>query len=389
MKNISLKHKLKIFIDETLGKLLINLPQFGKYTNAVFLIRTDNIGDYILFRNFLPYIRHSKKYRNRKLVLIGNTIWRDLAEHYDSAFIDASMWLDVGKYKKSLWYKYGFLFKIWWQNPLEIVNIAHSHIKITDDLTIASKAKFRTTCLGDDINLIPPAETLEKSMGYYNKIINSLPNTTFEFFRNKAFIENWLDEAVDIARMSFEGIEKKENNQQIIGFFIGAHSIYRQWDINNFVDLIEAIHTHFPSFYIEIYGGKGDYTEGVRLENSVSKTVKISNFCGKTTVSELVVKIAHCRLLISNESSAVHIAAAVDTPTVCVANGERFGRFSPYPVQMSTCINTIFPHESFYFEENYKDYTHKFQYKSTMDINTITPEVVLPTIFSILKNDNN
>lgn len=382
MKIEYFKQQLRAFLDNFFKKLLTHLPRFWSYSDAIFILRTDNIGDYVLFRNFLPVIRHSEKYQQRKIILIGNAAWRELAEQFDSAFIDRFIWIDVGKYNKSRWYKYAFWFKIWRQKPLEIVNTVHSHIKITNELTLISKAKFRTTCLGDAINLIQPVETLNKSTAYYNQIINSLPNIEFEFFRNKAFVQNWLNEVVTVARTSFNSVQNKQINPELIGIFIGATSIHRRWRIEHFAHLINGFHQHFPSVQIEIYGGKLDFTEGGQLVNLVTKKDKISNLCGKTRLSELVTKIATCRLLISNETSAVHIAAAVDTSTVCIANGERFGRFSPYPRELNTGITTIFPDISFYLTENHEQYTHQFQYVSTIDINTITPQIVLPIVLS-------
>jgi ADP-heptose:LPS heptosyltransferase len=52
---------------------------------------------------------------------------------------------------------------------------------------------------------------------------------------------------------------------------------------------------------------------------------------GKTTLQELAELIRGAEILISNETSAVHIAAAVGTNSVCILGGGHFGRFLPYP----------------------------------------------------------
>jgi ADP-heptose:LPS heptosyltransferase len=58
---------------------------------------------------------------------------------------------------------------------------------------------------------------------------------------------------------------------------------------------------------------------------------------GKTSLPEFVEVIRQARLLISNETSAVHIAAAVKTPSVCILGGGHFGRFLPYPEKVVNC----------------------------------------------------
>ena len=40
--------------------------------------------------------------------------------------------------------------------------------------------------------------------------------------------------------------------------------------------------------------------------------------------------IFHSKLLLSNETSAVHMAALTNTPTVSVTGGGHYGRFVPY-----------------------------------------------------------
>ena len=55
------------------------------------------------------------------------------------------------------------------------------------------------------------------------------------------------------------------------------------------------------------------------------------NLCGSTNLSQLIGVISSARLLLSNETSAIHIAAATSTPSVCLLGGGHFGRFVPYP----------------------------------------------------------
>jgi ADP-heptose:LPS heptosyltransferase len=71
-------------------------------------------------------------------------------------------------------------------------------------------------------------------------------------------------------------------------------------------------------------------------------SVSISNECGKTSLPELCEAIANAQLLLSNDSSAFHIAAAVQTPVVCVLMGRHYGRFAPYPASASW-VKTIYP----------------------------------------------
>ena len=69
----------------------------------VLIVRLDGIGDYVLFRNVLRFIRNSDKYHNAELTVLGNPIWRDLAESFDRDCADNWVWLEnrASYFKKS------------------------------------------------------------------------------------------------------------------------------------------------------------------------------------------------------------------------------------------------------------------------------------------------
>ena len=53
--------------------------------------------------------------------------------------------------------------------------------------------------------------------------------------------------------------------------------------------------------------------------------------CGRTTLQEFAGVIAEAQLVVTNDSSTVHLAAALDRPAVAILGGGHFGRFLPYP----------------------------------------------------------
>jgi len=58
---------------------------------------------------------------------------------------------------------------------------------------------------------------------------------------------------------------------------------------------------------------------------------RVENLCGTTSLTELVDIISKAKLLITNDSSALHIAACLNTQTICLLMGRHYGRFAPYP----------------------------------------------------------
>ena len=56
-------------------------------------------------------------------------------------------------------------------------------------------------------------------------------------------------------------------------------------------------------------------TLGKTLEQNTD--IPLQNWAGRTSLQELSAIIARAHILVGNETSAVHIAAAVSTPSVC------------------------------------------------------------------------
>ena len=67
-------------------------------TKKILIIRLDDIGDYILFRNFLPYYKNAEHWKSYSFTLLGNIVWKDLFEKYDASLVNAVIWIDKKQY---------------------------------------------------------------------------------------------------------------------------------------------------------------------------------------------------------------------------------------------------------------------------------------------------
>jgi hypothetical protein len=67
----------------------------------------------------------------------------------------------------------------------------------------------------------------------------------------------------------------------------------------------------------------------------------VLDLAGKTTLIQLVEVIRHAALVVTNDSSAVHIAASTDTNAVCVLGGGHYGRFLPYQLEASSAYGRL------------------------------------------------
>src|SRR5690348_12378157 len=73
---------------------------------SVLIIKSEQIGDYILFRNCLPLYRTIPEYNNHSFTLCGNSAFRSLALQFDNQHVDGFVWFDRSKFLTSMRYKY-------------------------------------------------------------------------------------------------------------------------------------------------------------------------------------------------------------------------------------------------------------------------------------------
>ena len=104
----------------------------------------------------------------------------------------------------------------------------------------------------------------------------------------------------------------------------GAAHFTKRWPTGNFKSLIEKILKKFP-YKIVLLGGKEDSEAFTSLEISD----KIINFTGRLSLLESAAAIKNAKLLISNDSSLMHMATAVGTPVLAIfgSTSEELGFF--------------------------------------------------------------
>lgn len=96
---------------------------------------------------------------------------------------------------------------------------------------------------------------------------------------------------------------------------------YKEWGLDKYIELIRwLIADHNATVLVT-----GSATEQIRAEEIVRKCGKdCYNFAGKTSIGLYVALLKKCDFFIGGDSSGLHIAAAVGTPTVSI-----FGPSSP------------------------------------------------------------
>ena len=107
---------------------------------------------------------------------------------------------------------------------------------------------------------------------------------------------------------------------------------------------------------------------------------------GKTSLIDLLYVIYNGNLMIANETSAPHLAVALEMTNVFViSNGNHYGRFTPYPEKVSENYHVIYHPEIEKDLDDYKKLSNSYGFGSELDINEISVEAVKNKIKGVLK----
>jgi ADP-heptose:LPS heptosyltransferase len=337
---------------------------------TLLLIRLDAIGDYVLFRNFLYELKNDDKYKNYKMTICGNIVWKELAETLDKEIAEDFIWINRMKFLNDPDYKYEILKDVYLRGFETAIDTIHSReILFGDSVIAASGARERIgTIVTEKYHKLKKGIFSDR---FYTRLIPAEHKVMFEFERTKLFFSRLLGHPVNVKRPEIDLSIIKSSpsiNGKYIILFPGASRQNRMWSASNFKEVAQYLIS--STEYIAAAAGSDnerELGERVRPDNSEGR---FFNLCGGT-LSEMAALIGRADLLISNNTSAIHFAAAADTPFICIDNGFYYGRFIPYPEEV--------------FNKGYYAYPEGFTQGIHGNIDLVSPEEVISLINTILK----
>lgn len=360
------------------------LPPYSKKGKRLLLVKTEAIGDFLLFRNFIESVRKSKKFHDYEIFLIGNEAWRPLAESWDSNWVDRFIWINRKRFVDESAYRKSILTEIRNLGISIAVQANFSREVLLGDSIIRSTGTDNTWgSEGDAANDLPVFKKLADS--WYSKLLSEPSIPLFEFDKNKIFFECFLEENIPFA-FPFTPDSWNKPAELSIAFFPGAGEKIKQWPISSFINLIKSLVEKYPKAKFLVLGGPGDFEMGNEIE-SAFPDLNVENFCGKTSLMELSKVISTISLLVTNDSSAYHFAAASGTPQVCLLMGRHFARFSPYPASKGKIIE-IYPERFNELRKNPIQTAVLTQYSSPCTIEEIELKHVLQASIDLLEDES-
>lgn len=315
--------------------LLMALQLFSVKTSdkkQILVVRLDNIGDAVLWLGSAQYLCRIYPRKEYDITLACNQSCIELYEA--TKYFDKVIGINRRDFCRNLFYRYKVLKLINIYTYDSILNPTFSReFLYSDSIIRICRAKNKIAFFGDFSNI----KKWEKAISnqWYTKLIPSKEGQVMELIRNTEFIKflgyrNIHPQIIEwkwILEYKFNSIDGK-----YFIIFPGASIKYRMWPHERFADISTRIN-QLTGWTIVIAGGAGEeFIADSIIKNLSIHEVRCINLVGKTNLIELATIIKHAQLLIGNDTSAIHMAAAVRTPSVCILGGGHYGRFMPYDV---------------------------------------------------------
>jgi ADP-heptose:LPS heptosyltransferase len=340
---------LKDFFKLTLYQLIYFMLRcfpVRRENNHLLLVKTDEIGDYMLMRNLLPLFREAGPYKDFKITFVGNIAFRQLFNQYDRQVADRVIWLNKKKFSANPWYRFRLLLQIRRVPASDAVSLVYSRIWRKDDVIIALCAATARTAMKNNTRLITSYERRLTPRHIYTRLEDCGGENLFDAIRNARFVERLLQRPVQPVSISIDvraDIGSLGLPPAYFVVFPGSGVPQKKWPAASFSAVARHLADRCGLFPVVCGSGadRADCNEFIREYGA-----PVLDLTARTTLPQLLAVLKGATCLISVDTGSVHLAAAVGCPVFALYSGLHYGRFAPYPETLASRFYPFYP-ESF------------------------------------------
>ena len=315
--------------------LLVTRPR--QVAERILIVRLDGIGDFVLWLDAARATVSHYKAQGGSVIFVAHAQWADWAE--ELGIFDEVIPLNRRRFNTELLYRYRFGRRIRRLGCVVAINPTFSREWLYGDAVIRiCGAQQRIGSTGDLSNIAPWQRRLSNRA--YTRLISAGPSARMELIRNAEFVRG-LGEAgyrakvADLHTMTAQKPNKafiaaNSDDQPYYVLFPGSSVSGKRWSLASFAQLADHIFRQ-TGWRGVVCGGDEDAELAQRL--CIQCASPLLNWAGRTDLTQLTAILSKSQLLVANDTSATHIAAACGVPSVCIVGGGHDGRFLPYQIE--------------------------------------------------------
>ncbi len=293
----------------------------------VLIIRMDALGDFVLWLDAARALRQI--YAGRRVVLWCDGSVADLARQV--GLFDEVVGVSPRRFRTDLKYRAALLARLRAGRAAEVLHPVYSREGDFADGESLVRAARGAAKIGFAVPRQERGWRTRLSDRCYTRLIPTPVGVRMELRRNADFVRGLgrPDFAADVPTLDADPADAAAEDYFVL--FPGAGLAQRCWPAENFAEVARRIHAR-TGWQGILCGGGAEKPLGDRIAAALPSA--LTNRAGETSLAQYVALLAGARLVVSNDTSAAHISAAVGTPAVVVVGGGEPGRFYPYDVEV-------------------------------------------------------
>lgn len=348
---------------------------------SLLVLKPDAIGDYVLMRNFLPWLKNSERFKGYHMVWCGNTLQKSIIDHFDNSLFDEFIWIDKTRIYWDVVY-YVAIAKKLFHCYEAVIQPVYSREFIFDYYAEIAATNERITFGGDNVNIYPFFRRLSNK--WYTELIDPEDHVQFEFFRYKSFFQKVIQNEINLERPYFDSPDLKTIEIPLLPatfavVFPGAQMRYRQWAPEKFAAVCDYLTDRF-SIPAVLLGSEQD--KPVAFKITAQSKGSCIDLTGKTSLTQVIAIIARSKFVITNDTVTAHIAPAVNVSCIALSQLNHYGRFLPYPDPINRHQVCVIPAR--YAGRPKEELVSEFQEGSLVDINLIETHQVISALENLI-----
>lgn len=306
-------------------------------TNNWLIVKVDDIGDFLLFVNaFNSFVTAAPK--QLKFTLLINQVCETLARklivnpNVNFVTVNKQQWFNNQNYRVEL-----------------AQTIAHDGFEkvLFPSLTRMPLLEGLMQQLFEPTQIIAYKRNAEPEESADLIVKLNLADVLFEptpllheLDLNQQFFSQVLQQDLPLKNWLIEVVLPHNNHlkQPYMVLCTGGNQKSKQYPAKQYAKLVQYIAKQKPNVTIVAVGANHDKQQA---DEALQGIANAQNLCGQTTLLEVLAICKHAQFFIGNDTAAAHMAALQQVPTFVLANGNRFGRFFPYPAGFD--VKVLYP----------------------------------------------
>ncbi len=280
--------------------------------------------------------KQSPRWQNHVITLLGNLSWKAIFSEFDASAVDDTVWVDKKEYLASASYRLCLWETLRRRGFGTAIAPSRTRPLLLDDLCVSAAAPHRNM---GSANTHIHSRWNQISDGLYQQVFVPSDATVHEFDFNAQFTAWASGVRYEGRRPRLDSGFDLPNPSPYIVCFVGASVRSRRWPVKRWIEFIELYRRHYSNRVILA----GNTAVEVEMARTIRERTGTESIAGTASLLEVLRWVAGAEAVLTNDTMAAHLSAAVNRPTVIIANGIHYTRFTEYSNAGIENVVTVYP----------------------------------------------